>query len=90
MAPAMPPRYGFYDEVMKKEMALSLGFLKPCPAYPFGSPGAIAAPGAGGSFGFANPQTGVGYAYVMNRMGSKQGGDPRDLALRSALQRTIG
>jgi len=90
MAPAVPPSHGFYDEVMKKEMALSLGFLKPCPAYPFGHPGAFGEPGAGGSFAFADPQGEVGYAYVTNRMGSKQGGDPRELALREAFRRAIG
>jgi CubicO group peptidase (beta-lactamase class C family) len=89
MAPATPPRYGFYDEVMKKEMCLSLGFLKPNRKYPFGSPRAFGAPGAGGSFGFADPEAGVGYAYVTNRMGARLGGDPRDLALRKAMRRAI-
>jgi CubicO group peptidase (beta-lactamase class C family) len=85
MAPAIPPLHGFYDQVMKKEMCFSLGFLKPNRTYPFGSPGAFGEPGAGGSFAFADPGAGLGYAYVMNRMGAKQGGDPRDLALREAL-----
>jgi CubicO group peptidase (beta-lactamase class C family) len=90
MAPAVPPQHGFYDEVMKKEMTLSLGFLKPCPAYPYGSPVAFGSPGAGGSFGFADPQARIGYAYVTNRMGPKQGGDPRQLALQNAFHRAIG
>jgi CubicO group peptidase (beta-lactamase class C family) len=90
MAPAVPPQRGFYDEVTKKEMTLSLGFLKPCPAYPYGHPTAFGTPGAGGSFGFADPQARIGYAHVTNRMGSKQGGDPRDLALRIVFHRAIG
>jgi CubicO group peptidase (beta-lactamase class C family) len=90
MAPAVPPLHGFYDEVMKKEMILSLGFLKPNRTYPFGNPGAFGEPGAGGSFGFADPEAGIGYAYVTNQMGAKLGGDPRDLALRDALHRAIG
>jgi CubicO group peptidase (beta-lactamase class C family) len=90
MVPAIPPLHGFYDEVMKKEMALSLGFLKPCRTYPFGQPGAFGAPGHGGSFAFADPEAGLGYAYVTNRMGAKQGGDPRELALRQAFHRAIG
>jgi CubicO group peptidase (beta-lactamase class C family) len=89
MAPAVPPRRGFYDEVMCKEMSLALGFLKPCPSYPFGNPGAFGEPGAGGSFGFADPEAEIGYAYVTNRMGAKLGGDPRDLALREALHRSL-
>jgi CubicO group peptidase (beta-lactamase class C family) len=90
MAPAIPPRHGFYDEVMKEEMALSLGFLKPCRTYPFGQPGAFGAPGHGGSFAFADPEAALGYAYVTNRMGAKQGGDPRELALRQAFHHAIG
>ena len=89
MAPAVQPLHGFYDEVMKKEMLLSLGFLKPCRAYPFGNPGAFGEPGAGGSFAFADPEAEIAYAYVANQMGTKLGGDPRDLALRNALHRSI-
>jgi hypothetical protein len=89
MAPAVPPLHGFYDEVMKKEMSLSLGFLKPCGAYPFGNPGAYGEPGAGGSFAYADPEAEIAYAYVANQMGAKLGGDPRDLALREALHRSI-
>ena len=42
-------------------------------------------PGAGGSLGFADPITGIGYAYVTSRMGTTLTGDPRDVALRDAL-----
>jgi CubicO group peptidase (beta-lactamase class C family) len=90
MAPAVPPLCGFYDEVMRKEMILSIGFLKPSRAYPFGRPGAFGEPGAGGSFGFADPEAGIGYAYVTDQMGAKLGGDPRDLALREAFHQAIG
>jgi len=90
MAPAVAPVNGFYDQVLKRDWRLSLGFAKPDAGYPFGHPGAFGTPGAGGSFGFADPQAGVGYAYVLNRLGERQGGDPRDLALRDALYRSIG
>jgi CubicO group peptidase (beta-lactamase class C family) len=90
MAPAVPPLHGFYDQVMKKEMCFSLGFLKPNRTYPFGSPRAFGEPGAGGSFAFADPESGVGYAYVTNQMGARLGGDPRELALREAFHRAIG
>jgi CubicO group peptidase (beta-lactamase class C family) len=88
-APAVPPLYGFYDECLKREWQLSLGFAKPSAESPFGQPGAFGTPGAGGSFGFADPQAGLGYAYVMNRMSAEQGGDARDVALRQAMYRSI-
>jgi len=85
IAPAVPAESGFYDECMKGEIRYSLGFFKPGPTLPFGQPGSFGAPGAGGSFAFADPQAGIGYAYVTNRMGTALTGDPRDLALRTAI-----
>ena len=87
MAPAVPPLHGFYDECLKVEVPFSLGFMKPSPKNPFSHPSAFGAPGAGGSMGFADPQAKVGYAYVLNRMGSHLE-DPRELALRTALYRS--
>ena len=84
-APAVPPRRGFHDECLKSETRFSLGFMKPSPAWPFGSPRAFGSPGAGGSFGFADPDARIGYAYVTCRMGTSLTGDPRDVALRDAL-----
>jgi CubicO group peptidase (beta-lactamase class C family) len=85
-APAIPPSRGFYDECMKGEgVRFSLGFMKPSPMVPFGSPSSFGAPGAGGALGFADPTTGVGYAYVTMKMGTALTGDPRDVALRDSL-----
>jgi CubicO group peptidase (beta-lactamase class C family) len=87
-APATPSAHGFFDECLRADLRFSLGFMQPSETLPFGHPGAFGAPGAGGSFGFADPQVGIGYAYVTNRMGMKLNGDPRDLALREALPTT--
>jgi CubicO group peptidase (beta-lactamase class C family) len=85
-APAVPPSRGFYDECMKSRgIGFSLGFMKPSPSLPFGSARSFGSPGAGGALGFADPEAGVGYAYVTNRMGTRLSGDPRDVALREAL-----
>jgi CubicO group peptidase (beta-lactamase class C family) len=84
-APAIPPARGFFDECLKGEVQFSLGFMKPSAALPFGSASSFGSPGAGGSMGFADPAAGVGYAYVMNRMGTRLSGDARDIALRDAL-----
>jgi CubicO group peptidase (beta-lactamase class C family) len=85
-APAIPPSQGFFDECMKGHgIEFSLGFMKSCAAFPFGSPGSYGSPGAGGAMGFADPSTGLGYAYVTSRMGTTLAGDPRDVALSHAL-----
>ena len=84
-APAVPPSRGFYDECLKGEVQFSLGFMKPSPLWPFGSPSSFGSPGSGGSLGFADPEWGVGYAYVTSQMGTTLTGDPRDVALRDAL-----
>jgi hypothetical protein len=39
--------------------------------------------------GFADPTTGVGYAYVTSQMGTSITGDPRDVALRDALSTAV-
>ncbi|MFA5910804.1 MAG: serine hydrolase domain-containing protein [Vicinamibacterales bacterium] len=83
-APAIPSAHGFFDEGVRGDIEYSLGFMKTCPNWRFGHAGAFGAPGAGGSLAFADPQTGMAYAYVTSRMGGVTG-DPRDLALRNAL-----
>ena len=88
-APAVRPAYGFFDECMKGEVEFSLGFMKPNAAWPFGSPAAFGAPGAGGSIGFADPTTAVGYAYVTSQSGTSLTGDPREVALRDALKEAV-
>jgi len=88
-APATPASRGFYDECMKGQARFSLGFMKPSPAWPFGSEGSFGSPGAGGSLGFADPKAGIGYAYVTSQMGTTLTGDPRDLALREAVYSVV-
>jgi len=89
-APAVPPTRGFHDECMKADgVQFSLGFMKSTPVWPFGSGRAFGAPGAGGSLGFADPDTGVAYGYVTSRMGTTLTGDRRDVALRDALRSAL-
>jgi CubicO group peptidase (beta-lactamase class C family) len=89
-APATPSRTGFLDDCFDAEVKFSLGFMRPSATMAFGHPGAFGAPGAGGSMGYADPQVGVGYGYVTNRMGTNLQGDPRDVALRDALRIAVG
>jgi CubicO group peptidase (beta-lactamase class C family) len=89
-APAIPATHGFYDECMMGDgVQFSLGFMKHCPVWPFGSEGSFGQPGTGGSLGFADPQAGIAYAYVTNQMGTALTGDPRDIALRNAVYSAI-
>lgn len=84
-APAVLPSDGAHDECMKGDVAYAYGFMKPNASIRFGSPSAYGHPGAGGAMAFADPATGLAWAYVTNRMGTTFTGDPRDLALRDAL-----
>jgi CubicO group peptidase (beta-lactamase class C family) len=89
-APAIPPTRGFYDECLKADgVQFSLGFMKPGRVWQFGSTSSFGSPGAGGSLGFADPNVGLGYAYVTSQMGTRLLGDPRDVALREAIDSAI-
>jgi len=88
--PAAPPTKGVRDKVTHADMSYSLGFGKPTSKLVFGSSDrAFGWPGAGGSFGFADPDAGVGFGYVMNKMGFHMYSDPRELSLRQALFRDV-
>jgi CubicO group peptidase (beta-lactamase class C family) len=87
-APANPSQP--MDVVLGVPSYFSLGFLRPGPAVAFGSsPRAFGAPGAGGSFAFADPDARLGYAYVMNNLDFYLEDDPRETALRDAVYRAI-
>jgi len=78
------------DTMLGMPSYFSLGFLRPGSSVAFGSsPRAFGTPGAGGSFGFADPDAHLGYAYVMNKMDFFQIDDPRERALRDAVYRAI-
>jgi len=74
----MPTRFG-------------LGFSLPPRGLGFGSSSAAAfgCPGAGGSIGFADPDAGVGFAYVMNQMHAGMPVDPRALRMINALYEAL-
>jgi hypothetical protein len=75
---------------MKAEgIQFSLGFMKSSTAWTFGGARSFGSPGAGGSLGFADPDTGIGYGYVTSQMGTALTGDPRDVALREALEAAL-
>jgi CubicO group peptidase (beta-lactamase class C family) len=84
--PAVAPSLGTRDMVLHTDTRFSLGYMKPFPAFDFGtSEKAFGTPGLGGSFGYADPDVGVGFAYAPNRLGFYMWNDPREKALRDAL-----
>jgi CubicO group peptidase (beta-lactamase class C family) len=86
-----PPKGEFpKDTVLGIPSYYSLGYLRPGPDIEFGSsPRTFGTPGAGGSFGFADPDAHLGYAYVMNKMDFYLLDDPREKALRDEVYRAI-
>jgi CubicO group peptidase (beta-lactamase class C family) len=86
-----PPEFApVRDEIIHLPAYYSLGFLRPGPKVAFGSSAkAFGAPGAGGSFAFADPEARLGYAYVMNKLDFYLLDDPREKALRDAIYRAM-
>lgn len=90
-AAPQPPRGGAIDKVLKTETAYGFGFMKPFPMLPFGSSArAFGHTGTGGSFGYADPDHALGYAYVMNRADFAVPTSPRELAVRYAVEKALG
>jgi CubicO group peptidase (beta-lactamase class C family) len=88
--PATPPSLGIHDEVLHINTCFSLGFFKPSADFPFGSSvKAFGTNGAGGSFGYADPDAQISFAYAPNRMGFYMWNDPREKVLRDALYRCL-
>ncbi|MFE5008645.1 serine hydrolase domain-containing protein [Streptomyces sp. NPDC056696] len=68
------------------ETELGLGLWLSGPNGSYGpNPRAVGHDGFGGSFGSADPESGVAMGYVMNRMGPHIADDPRKMALISAV-----
>lgn len=89
---ATPPTGGRRDEILHVDTAFSLGYIKPFPSFRFGGGQwrAYGTPGAGGSFGFADPEHRVGFCYAMNRSGFRLWDDERERSIRDAVYRVLG
>ncbi len=75
----------------KLEQKIGLGFWRSSPVTLFGGEGSFGHGGAGGSYGFADPEHGLGVGYVMNKMAMEEfTGDARSHALVRALYEAIG
>lgn len=68
---------------------MSLGFWRACPMLPMAGPGSFGHPGSGGSIGFADPDSGVGFGYVTN-LWDLRADDPRASGLATAVRSCLG
>ena len=83
ITPAVSPTLGCRDIILKMNTLYSFEFLKPCSSFQFDcNDKAFGTYGPGGSFGFADPELQIGYAYVMNKPEFQIFDNPRELALR--------
>lgn len=90
LTPAPAPPHGGKDLILKLDTRYSFGFSRPSRDMAFGSDGsAFGCPGAGGSFGMADPTQKLGFAYLTNRMGFRIFDDPREKAVRDACYRCL-
>lgn len=80
---------GGEDRVMKMPAPWACGFLRNAMGVYGPSAKAFGHSGWGGSFAFADPDAGIGFAYTMNKMGTDLVGDPRAVALVSALYQDL-
>ena len=73
------------DLVLDRPSRFGAGFQLPQPERPFGTgPRAFGHFGAGGALGFADPDAGVAFGYVIAEMGPRWQ-NPRNRALLDAL-----
>jgi CubicO group peptidase (beta-lactamase class C family) len=72
------------------EQKIGLGFWRAGPVTPFGGEGSFGHGGAGGSYGFADPELGLAVGYAMNKMAEGALGDPRSHRIVKAIYAAVG
>lgn len=77
------------DAVLVLPTRFGAGFMLPPALSPAAGPAAFGHPGAGGSLGFADPDAGIGFGYVMNQMQLGVTGDPRAARLVEAVYASL-
>lgn len=78
------------DKSLVIETKFGMGFMCHDGILPLTGPRAFGHAGAGGSIGFADPDLGIGYGYVMNQMTGSLVGDPRTEGLTAAVMGCVG
>ncbi|HEX3796246.1 MAG TPA: serine hydrolase domain-containing protein [Acidimicrobiales bacterium] len=72
------------------EQWIGQGFWVSSPYAPFGGEGSFGHTGAGGSYGFADPEHRLAAGYTMNKMSAGVTGDPRARRLIRACYESVG
>jgi CubicO group peptidase (beta-lactamase class C family) len=72
------------------EQQIGQGFWIANAYFPFGGEGSFGHGGAGGSYGFADPENQLAVGYVMNKMSGAMLGDPRARRLVVACYESVG
>jgi CubicO group peptidase (beta-lactamase class C family) len=78
------------DKCLFFETTFGLGFFVASQFAPYGGERSFGHTGAGGSVGFTDPEHGIGFGYVMNKMMAGLNGDPRSGGLIKAVYDAIG
>ncbi|MFE9774918.1 serine hydrolase domain-containing protein [Streptomyces sp. NPDC005931] len=78
------------DRVLVVGTRFGLGYMLHGSASPLLSPGSFGHPGRGGTLGFADPGTGIAFAYVTNGFRRTVTADPRAQALVRAVRQSLG
>jgi CubicO group peptidase (beta-lactamase class C family) len=83
------PRIANVDEVLGMDVRWAAGFLLNGMGVYGPNAETFGHSGWGGSFGCADPRTGIAIGYVMNQMGSQLAGDPRSVAHIDAIYSSL-
>jgi CubicO group peptidase (beta-lactamase class C family) len=86
MRAASAEAVGGPDAALVAETRFGMGFMLDNETVPLLGSKAFGHAGAGGSLGQADPDSGVGYGYVMNQMLGGIAGDPRTIRLNDAVR----
>jgi CubicO group peptidase (beta-lactamase class C family) len=84
LAEAARPQSEGWCPVLEREVGFGLGFQPSRPDRPLGGPASFGHYGSGGALGFADPEAGIGFGYVMNHVRPRWQND-RNRALVDAL-----
>jgi len=80
------PKKGLKDQVLTADMYYSYGFEKPFSEWEYArTNSAFGSFAVGGSLAFCDPQDGVAYAWITNKLGTGKWDDPREKMVRDAF-----